>query len=104
LRQAQGFVCAVPDCLNPYLYYHHFDPPWEERQHNEPDGMIGLCGEHHPKADADAFTRDQLREYKRDAVEHAGEIKGRFDWLRHKIMIASAGIFLHRKHHRRTDR
>lgn len=93
LRQAQGFVCAVPDCLNPYLYYHHFDPPWEEQQHNEPDGMIGLCGEHHPKADAGSFTRDQLREYKRHAAEHAAEVKGRFDWLRHKIMIASGGIF-----------
>jgi len=92
LRQAQGFVCAVPGCLNPYLYYHHFDPPWEEQQHNEPDGMIALCGEHHPKADGGAFTKEQLRDYKRQAAEHAGEIKGRFDWLRHKIMIVSGGI------------
>jgi hypothetical protein len=93
IRREQGFVCAVPDCDNPYLYYHHFDPMWRERQHHEPEGMIALCGEHHPKADAGAFTRRQLRQYKVDAAEHAPEVKGRFDWLRHDMVVASGGLF-----------
>ena len=94
LRRHQGFVCVVPDCENPYLYYHHFDPPWRERQHHEPGGMVALCGEHHPKADAGAFTREQLHEYKKLALERAPQIKGKVDWLRHNIVIASGGFFL----------
>jgi hypothetical protein len=92
LRQAQGFVCAIPDCMNPYLYYHHFDPPWREKHHHDPNGMVALCGEHHPKADAGAFTAEQLRDYKRRAAAAAPEIKGRFDWLRRDIAIFSGGM------------
>jgi hypothetical protein len=27
LRQEVGFRCPVDDCGNPYLTWHHFDPP-----------------------------------------------------------------------------
>ena len=61
LRREVGFGCPVRDadgvrCGNPYLYYHHFDPPWATEEHHNPAGMIALCGEHHPKADAGTFT------------------------------------------------
>ncbi len=55
--------------------------------------MIGLCGEHHPKADAGAFTVEQLRGFKQQAMEDAPVVKGSFDWLRHEIMIVSDTIF-----------
>ena len=45
------------------------------------------------KADAGAFTPEQVRHYKRDTAERAPEVKGRFDWLRHKIVLASGGVF-----------
>jgi hypothetical protein len=92
LRQEQGFVCVVPDCTNPYLYYHHFDPPWRVKHHHDPKRMVALCGEHHPKADAGAFMPEQLRDYKRRAAAAAPEVKGRFDWLRREIAIFSGGI------------
>ena len=27
LRQEVGFGCPIPNCGNPYLEWHHFDPP-----------------------------------------------------------------------------
>src|SRR3990172_955656 len=86
LRREIGFGCAFPGCGNPYLYWHHFDPPWRKLQHHNPSGMIALCGEHHAKADVGAFTREQLREFKRGAIERAEEVKGRFDWMRHSLL------------------
>ena len=93
LRREVGFGCPVPDCGNPYLYWHHFDPPWREREHHDSPGMIALCGEHHPKADAGAFTKDQLREFKLRAAERAHEIRGRFDWMRHSLLAVVGGNF-----------
>lgn len=91
LRQEIGFGCPVPDCGNPYLYWHHFDPPWHIKQHHEPKGMIALCGEHHPKADAGAYTMEQLHEFKQKAMGRAFGIRGRFDWMRHEILTLIGG-------------
>jgi hypothetical protein len=95
LRQEIGFGCPVPrdgeTCGNPYLYYHHFDPPWAERHHHEPSGMITLCGEHHAKADAGTFTRDQLRAFKQ--ARGGSAIRGRFDWMREKLLAVVGGNF-----------
>ncbi len=47
--------------------------------------MLALCSEHHGKADAGAFTREQLRAFK--AAAHARPVGGRFDWLRRDLII-----------------
>lgn len=93
LREEVGFRCPVPDCGNPYLYWHHFDPRWEERQHHEPEGMIALCAIHHAKADAGTFTKEQLREFKQRGRQSAEEIKGRFDWMRRDLLAVVGGNF-----------
>jgi hypothetical protein len=82
IRREVGFRCPVPDCGSPYLTWYHFDPTWHEREHNEPSGMIALCQEHHDKADAGAFTLEQLRDMKRQGRERSETLKGRFDWVR----------------------
>lgn len=92
LRHEQHFVCAVPGCASPYLYWHHFDPPWREAPHHNPDGMVGLCGEHHAKADAGAFTREQLREFKQSASADPAGVSGAFDWLRRDLVLVAGGI------------
>ncbi|MEP7217736.1 MAG: hypothetical protein ABI876_02405 [Bacteroidota bacterium] len=91
LRQEVGFGCPIPGCANPYLEWHHFAPPWHIREHHDPEGMIALCAEHHKKADAGAFTDDQLRQFKQRGVDPAIEIKGRFDWLRNRLLVHRYG-------------
>jgi hypothetical protein len=93
LRREVGFGCPVDGCGNPYLYYHHFDPPWEIKHHHNPEGMIALCGEHHPKADAGAYTKDQLREFKRAG---AGNVRGRFEWMRRDLLGVAGSNFGYR--------
>jgi hypothetical protein len=93
LRREVGFGCPVEGCSNPYLTYHHFDPPWKEREHHNAEGMIALCAEHHAKADSGAFTREQLGELKRKAVERRSEPQGRFDWLRRELLVVVGGNF-----------
>jgi hypothetical protein len=63
LRQEVDFCCPV--CGGLILTYHHFDPPWQEQEHNNPKGMIALCPTCHTKADAGVWTRAQLRDFKR---------------------------------------
>lgn len=88
LRAEVGFGCPVTGCGNPYLGYHHFDPPWSERPHHDPGGMVALCGEHHPKADAGAFTLDQLRDLK---IRKAEVVEGSFDWRRDELLAVVGG-------------
>ncbi|WP_290437550.1 HNH endonuclease signature motif containing protein [Aeromonas caviae] len=63
LREEVGFGCPVKDCGNPYLEYHHFDPPIHIGPHNDPKGMIALCAQHHKKADGNAYTVEQLHDW-----------------------------------------
>lgn len=97
LRRDVGFGCPAPTsegiCGNPYLSWHHFDPPWAVRKHHEPQGMIALCTEHHNKADAGAYTVEQLRAMK--AASHDA-IRGRFDWMRRALLIVAGGNFYFR--------
>lgn len=93
LRREVGFGCPYPGCGNPYLYWHHFDPTWSEREHHDPAGMIALCGEHHPKADAGTFTKEQLRRFKRDGANRSEEVKARFDWMRNRLLAVVGGNF-----------
>lgn len=90
LTSEVGFGCPVPGCANPYLEYHHFDPPWTEREHHDRAGMIALCAEHHKKADAGAFTHEQLSAMKQSTGE---QVTGRFDWLRNRLLAVVGGNF-----------
>jgi hypothetical protein len=92
LRAEVGFGCPVPDCGNPYLEWHHFDPPWSTKQHHDPEGMVALCAEHHKKADNNAFTNDQLAAFKRNKADPA-TVRGRFDWRRNKLLAVVGGNF-----------
>lgn len=90
LRQEVGFVCPVDGCQNPFLTWHHFDPPWHEKEHHNPNGMIALCRTHHDQADNGAFTKEQLtllKEPKKNIV-HA-----KFNWLRNKILVNVGGNY-----------
>jgi hypothetical protein len=88
LRREVGFGCPVEECGNPYLYWHHFDPPWSERQHHDPTGMIALCAEHHAKADVGAYTTQQLRSLKNSPPR---EPAGRFEWMRRELLVVVGG-------------
>ncbi|WP_322847026.1 hypothetical protein [Pseudomonas sp. B33.4] len=92
LRQEVGFGCPVEGCGNPYLEYHHFDPPVKVRAHNEPQGMIALCAHHHKKADGGAFTTEQLHKMKVNR-ENAAVVRGNLDWLRRELLVVAGGSF-----------
>lgn len=93
LAEEVGFGCPVAGCGSPYLTWHHFDPPWAMRQHHEPDGMVALCRDHHPEADAGAFTIEQLREMKREGRDRNKGIGARFNWMRDKLLAVVGGNF-----------
>lgn len=82
LRQEAGFGCPVEGCGNPYLEYHHFDPPWNIEKHHDPSRMIALCATHHAKADA--WSVEQLRQMKSEAAN--SDVRGRFEWMREDVL------------------
>jgi hypothetical protein len=92
LRREVGFGCPVKGCGNPYLEYHHFDPPVNVRSHNESQGMIALCAQHHKKADGGTYTIEQLHEFKSDRT-NAETVKGNLDWLRRDLLAVVGGVF-----------
>ena len=92
LRSEVGFGCPVKDCGNPYLEYHHFDPPVHIKPHNNPKGMIALCAQHHKKADGGAYTTEQLHALKKDKA-NAALVKGNLDWLRKDLLAVVGGNF-----------
>lgn len=95
LRDEVGFGCPVKGCANPYLEWHHFDPPWHIENHHNPEGMIALCTHHHKKADGGAYTNDQLQELKKNTA-NAKKVKGEFDWLRNELLAVVGNIFYHK--------
>jgi hypothetical protein len=66
LRKEANFGCPVQDCGNPYLTWHHFDPPWKDKEDHNADGMIALCTRHAPHADVGRWTKAQLLEMKQN--------------------------------------
>jgi hypothetical protein len=90
LRNEVGFGCPVHDCGNPYLEYHHFDPPVHITPHNNPEGMIALCAQHHKKADGSAYTDEQLHAFKNNKV-HSKCVQGNLDWLRRDFLYIVGG-------------
>lgn len=94
LRSEVGFGCPVAGCANPYLEWHHFDPPWHIKNHHNPAGMIALCTSHHKKADGGAFTKEQLRQFKENKVQ-AEMVRGQFEWLRNDLLAVVGGFCYH---------
>lgn len=90
LRREVGWGCAVGGCGCPYLQYHHFDPPWAQKQHHEPAGMIALCAEHHAKAAG--WTIADLRSMKAVPADRP-EVRGRFEWMRQDVLAVIGGCF-----------
>jgi hypothetical protein len=93
LRREVGYGCPVAGCGSPYLKWHHFDPPWHEREHHEPQGMIALCGPHHDAADGGAYTVEQLKEMKQNGAARNGAVGGRFEWMRNKVLGVIGGNY-----------
>ena len=93
LREEVGFGCPVPACREPFLTWHHFDPPWHERHHHEPDGMIAICMRHHAMADRDVFSRAQLKAFK-DSSHSVEEVKAKFEWARPKQLVRLGGFYM----------
>jgi hypothetical protein len=92
LRAEVGFGCPLSYCRKPFLTFHHFDPPWEERHHHEPAGMIALCPEHHHKADRKVFTRAALRLLKTNPIT-ADTVKGKFEWTATSHLVRLGGNY-----------
>ncbi len=78
-------------CGSPYLTYHHFDPPWRMEHHHDPARMIALCWTHHGVADA--LTVDECREIKETALSRAGDVAGRFRWMRRDVLAIVGGNY-----------
>lgn len=93
LAREVGFGCPAEGCGSPYLTRHHFDPPWSERQHHDPAGMIALCREHHDAADAQAYEADELRLMKRIGRDRNQALEARFEWRRRRLLCVVGGNF-----------
>jgi hypothetical protein len=93
LAEEVGFGCPVDGCGSPYLTWHHFDPPWSERHQHDPRGMVALCRDHHPEADAGAFTLEELREFKREGRDRSQALGARFNWMREELLAVVGGNF-----------
>lgn len=92
LRQEVNFGCPVPDCGEPFLSWHHFDPQYHIRPHHNPAGMIALCWKHHKMADREAFSDDDLRRFK--AQPNPPEfIHGKFEWYCRAPIIRLGGCY-----------
>ena len=92
LRQEVRFGCPIPGCANPVLTWHHFDPPWNEKQHHNPEGMIALCTQHHPLADGGTWTRSELRSFKENPPD-ISSIRKRFLWSESEIIYRLGGSY-----------
>ncbi len=93
LAEEVGFGCPVDVCGSPYLTWHHFDPPWSVEEHHRPDGMVALCRDHHPEADAGAFTVEQLRAFKGVGRDRSQALGARFNWTRERLLSVVGGNF-----------
>jgi hypothetical protein len=96
LRREVGFSCPVSGSGNPYLSWHHFDPPWRQEKHHRPQGLVALCLEHARKADGGAFTLAQIREFTRCGAD-GQNIVGKFDWLRYDMLVVVGSGFFYKQ-------
>lgn len=93
LRSEVNFGCPI--CGSPYLTYHHYDPPWNKKHHNKPDGMIALCVKHHGLADCGTYTKEQIKKFKKNPILKNPLIsQGKFEWLRNELILEAGGFYL----------
>src|SRR6266480_3320155 len=92
LRQEVAYGCPVNGCRQPFLTWHHFDPPWRIRQHHEPNGMIALCRQHHGFADAGGFSKEELRALKMRNYS-TDSVIANFPWAKNALLIRLGGCY-----------
>jgi hypothetical protein len=92
LRAEVGFGCPVSTCREPFLTWHHFDPPWSVENHHRPDGMIALCVKHHAMADRGVFDKARLHNLK-SAPNSVRDVLAKFEWARSKQLIRLGGVY-----------
>lgn len=91
LRQEVGFGC--PLCGSPHLEYHHFDPPFAQKAHHTPEGMLALCATCHDEADAGAFSLEKLRALK---TSKRTNVSSSFSWRRKHTVFSCAGTYAYK--------
>lgn len=94
LRREVNFGCPIPGCGSPYLYYHHFDPPYNEQPHHDPEGMIALCAKHHAWADKLKWTKEQLRQMKRNPYLQSPQVSDQFGWRQAQLIVLAGGFYI----------
>jgi len=87
-----NFGCPHPDCGEPYLTYHHFDPPWNVEHHHRPEGMIALCPKHAALADGGSWTKEQLVEMKKNPFVKNDKITANYEYLRKNVVCFFGNI------------
>ncbi len=92
LRQEVGFGCPVSGCRQAFLTWHHFDPPWNVKQHQRPEGMIALCRKHHDAADQGVYSKGELRELKESLVNSQSVIAD-LPWSKREFLIRLGGCY-----------
>lgn len=92
LRREVNFGCPVEGCGEPYLSWHHFDPPWRENEHHDPDGMIALCLTHAGQADDGRWTREQLTKMKHEPYLKGDNIQSKYDYLRKNTVCVIGNV------------
>jgi hypothetical protein len=93
LSREVGFGCPVEGCGLPFLEWHHFDPPYAERNHHDAKGMIALCPTHHANADHGAFSKADLHRLKKEGKENTKSASGKFLWLRNSLLLVAGSNF-----------
>ncbi len=93
LRQEVGFACPFPGCGAAILTLHHFDPPWHQRPHHRPEGMIALCRKHHAAADDGAYTKQELRDFKHRS-QSPSLVRHRFPWYEKSLLCRVGGCWM----------
>ncbi len=92
LRREVGYGCPI--CRSPFLTWHHFDPPYSVRPHNDPKGMIALCREHHDEADNDNWAPERLHALKK-TPRSVEDVRGSFpSWEHENILVRMGGNYI----------
>lgn len=92
LRKEVNFGCPVSGCGIPYLTGHHFDPPWSEAKHHNPEGMIALCATHVALADGGCWTKGQLKQMKKNPFVQLGQISEYYNYLRKDVVCMVGNV------------
>ncbi len=90
LREEVNYSCPI--CGSPFLAFHHFDPPYHERPHHNPEGMIALCPQHHKLADSGMYSTKYLRELKHKQSNN--RIAFKWPWEPENIVFFFGGNIL----------